>query len=443
MSLVYPDERYRAEVSAFMQELDRGFRELVCQAKDGRRVPIEWANVELTDRTRLGIGVDVTRRNQYEEQLRAVNLELKQADRRKNEFLGVLSHELRNPLAPIRYSLGIIESVPPGSEAASRALRVIDRQTTHLTDLVNDLLDVTRITRNKIRIQKQRVDLVEVMRRTADDNRSLFDARDVKLALTLPSSPIPVLADPTRLAQVIGNLLHNAAKFGQQSGHVEASAAIEGDAVCVRIVDDGIGIAPETLPRLFEPFVQADQGLDRGKGGLGLGLALSKLLVELHGGSISAHSEGDGMGAEFRLRLPLDGGPLVQPAASIHGMPAPQRILVIEDLLDAAESLRLALERDGHEVTIASDGPRGLEAARAFAPEVVFCDIGLPGMDGYEVAQRLRDGDRSQRPFLVALSGYALPEDIERAAAAGFDRHLAKPPDFAEIRQLLFERKPA
>jgi two-component system CheB/CheR fusion protein len=364
---------------------------------------------------------------------------LRDADRRKDEFLAVLSHELRNPLAPIRNSLFILDRAVPGSEQARRAQAIIDRQVGHLTHLIDDLLDVTRIARNKIRLQCESLDLTDLVRRTIEDHRSLFEKNEVHLDVTLPAERIAVNADRTRLAQVVGNLLQNAAKFTGKGGRAQVSLAVDETAgrAVIRVADTGVGISPELLARLFQPFAQADESMDRSKGGLGLGLALVKGLVELHGGEISVHSQGLGKGTEFVVRLPLDGVLDVKTPTPVDSSRRIRRVLIIEDQADAAQSLREALELCGHEVQVTDNGPAGLSRAREFRPEVVLCDIGLPGMDGYQVARVFRADESLKDIFLVALSGYALPEDLQRAAEAGFDRHLAKPPRLDQLEELL------
>ncbi len=386
----------------------------------------------------IGMVHDITERKLAEEVLH-------DADRRKNEFLAVLSHELRNPLAPIRNSLFILERASPGSDQARRAQAVIDRQTAQLARLVDDLLDVTRITRNKIQLQRQRIDLNEVVRRTLDDQRSLFEANEVRLDLEAVPGKVPVDADWSRLAQVVGNLLQNAGKFTARGGRVRTSVSTDASArrAVIRVADTGVGMAPEMLARLFQPFMQADATLDRSRGGLGLGLALVKGLVELHGGTVSAHSEGLGKGAEFVVQLPLDDAARDEDTTvGTERRPARRRVLIIEDNIDAADTLREVLRFDSHEVEVAYNGPEGLAMAREFAPEVVLCDIGLPGMDGFEVARAFREDEGLKGAFLVALSGYALPEDLQRAREAGFERHLAKPPSLQRLEELLAEVPP-
>ena len=365
---------------------------------------------------------------------------LREADRLKNEFLALLSHELRNPLAPIKNSLFILERSAPGSEQAKRSLAVIDRQTAQLTRLVDDLLDITRITRNKIQLQLHKLELNELVRLTIEDHRAVFANAGVRLHLQLCPDRVFVNADANRLTQVIGNLLHNAAKFTDCGGSAHISVGIDAEQklALVRVVDTGVGITSEVLGRLFEPFMQADQTLDRSRGGLGLGLALVKGLIELHGGHVHASSAGLGTGSTFEVRLPVvaEESQTIKPAESAAN--TRRRILIIEDNIDAAETLREALEFCGHDVDVAYSGHAGIERAREFRPEVVLCDIGLPGMSGYEVAHALRADERTfNAPFLVALSGYAQPEDSRRAIESGFDQHLAKPPSLEKIEEVL------
>jgi PAS domain S-box-containing protein len=379
-------------------------------------------------------------RTQAERALWESERNLREVDQHKNEFLAVLSHELRNPLAPIVNSLYILDHAPPVGEQSTRARAIIGRQVAQLSSLVNDLLDVTRIARNKAQLQKERVELNEIVRRAVEDHRGLFERARITLDLTPAPRPVFLLADRTRVAQVAGNLLQNAAKFTNPGGATRVSVDTDGDDAVLRVRDDGAGMAQETLDRLFQPFIQADQTLDRSKGGLGLGLALVKGLVELHGGSVAAHSEGLGKGSELVVRLPVDAAAppdceqTVAPVAHSR-----RRVLIIEDNSDAADSLQDALLLGGHEVEVAPDGRAGIDKARAFRPDVIFCDIGLPGMDGFAVARTLRADLLLKGTFLVALSGYALPEDLQRSAEAGFDRHLAKPPRLELLEQLLAE----
>jgi PAS domain S-box-containing protein len=380
---------------------------------------------------------DITDRKEMEAALREAHL-------RKDEFLAVLSHELRNPLAPMRNGLAVLARAAPGSEEARRARGALERQVVHLTHLVDDLLDLTRISRGKIQLRREPVDLAELAARTADDHRALLAEARVALEVRIPEGPVAVEGDAVRLAQVLGNLLQNAAKFTPGGGRVSLELEREGRWALLRVRDTGVGIDPAVLPRLFEAFAQADATLDRSRGGLGLGLALVKRLAELHGGSVSARSDGAGCGAEFEVRLPLstrgaECAPEPERVASGRG----RRVLVIDDNVDAAETLRDVLEMSGHSVAVAHHGPAALALARTFAPDAVLCDIGLPGMDGYAVARAFRADAERGGVLLVALTGYALPEDLRRAAEAGFDVHLAKPPPLEAIEALLRRGPPA
>lgn len=391
----------------------------------------------------VGINLDVTDRRRVEEAVREANGRLLEEDRRKNEFLAVLSHELRNPLAPIRNSVYIMERSTPGGEQSTRALAVIDRQAAQLSHLVDDLLDVTRISRGKIRLQRESLRLNDLVRGTGDDFRELFRRNGIDFQVQVAGQPLRAHADRTRLAQVIGNLLQNAAKFTPSGGHVRLSVDRDDGEAVLRVGDDGAGIEPSVLGRLFEPFVQADATLDRSKGGLGLGLALARALVELHGGKISAQSDGPGTGAEFIVRIPLE---RTEEASAQLGSVRRQgsarrvlRVLLIEDNVDAAETLKEALSLQGHEVATAATGLDGIAKARAFRPDVVLCDIGLPGIDGFEVARRMRGDPVLRAACLIALSGYAGPEDLERSREAGFVQHVAKPPDLAALETAMLE----
>jgi PAS domain S-box-containing protein len=365
---------------------------------------------------------------------------LRDADRRKDEFLGVLSHELRNPLAPVRNSLYLLDHVEPTGQRAQRAKAIANRQIAHMTRIVDDLLDVTRIARGKIELRRSELDIAGLVRRTAEDYGDLMRDRHIDLVVEAPKDPVAVNGDETRLAQVLENLLHNAAKFTHAGGRVTLTVAEEQGKAVIRVRDNGTGIAPEVLPTLFEPFAQAKQTLARSEGGLGLGLALVKALVEMHGGSVIAASEGRGRGAAFTIRLPLYvAGAQTMPREGLARAVVPHRVLVIEDSHDAANILRDVLEFENHVVEVAYSGSDGIEKARAFHPDVVLCDIGLPEMDGYEVARAMRADPDLGQIALIALSGYAQPEDVATAKEAGFDAHLAKPPGIDTLERALAE----
>lgn len=401
-----------------------------------RAVVVEARPLEVQGQSRvLAVWRDITDQKRSEQALRDAN-------ENKNQFIAMLSHELRNPLAPIRNSLFLLDRVDVHAEGAARARAIINRQVDHMSRIVEDLLDVTRVSRGKIQLQRETVDLYEIARQTVDDFRPAFTAQGISLALVEPGVKAPVWGDPTRLAQVLGNLLHNACKFTPSAGHVTVTVAHEQatSQAVMRVADDGVGIAPEMLAHLFEPFTQADRSLARVGGGLGLGLALVKGLIDLHGGSVAVNSPGPGAGAEFVVRVPLVAQGEAGASAALPPSVEPvRRILVIEDNVDAAESLRSLLQVARHQVEVAYNGPDGIERAHTFRPEVILCDIGLPGMDGYDVARSLRSSDELHDVFLVALTGYGMPEDRRRSAEAGFNRHLTKPADVDAIAQLLRE----
>jgi len=443
----------RVAFSAFIEEMRRSQAKQVCDVAlcPKNSAPI-WVHIEAlaSDDGHFALAFsDVTERKhvdqirqEAESRLRESEEALRQVDRNKNQFLAVLSHELRNPLAPITNSLYILDHAVAGSEQARRAQAVIGRQVGQLARLVDDLLDLTRVSNNKLTLQRKRLDFDQMVRQTLADHRVEFAKNEVRVEHFPASQPVFVDGDRNRLAQMIGNLLHNAAKFTGPGGRMRVSVAADNDkkSAVVEVADSGVGMSPEMLARLFQPFSQADSTLDRSKGGLGLGLALAKGLVELHGGTISAHSAGLGQGAAFTVRLPLVPEEVVadKPARS-HTLPPSgrRRVLIIEDNIDAADSLREALEFSEHQVEVAYTGSSGIAKARVCKPEVVFCDIGLPGMDGFEVARAFRADDALKGTRLVALSGYALPEDLQRAQEAGFDQHVAKPPSLERLEEVL------
>jgi PAS domain S-box-containing protein len=428
---VFPDAADRDR--KYWSEYHRVMRDRVPSRFEEYHAPLDlWTSVSAFPTRQGGIAVLVRDVSDLKRSERA----LREADRRKDDFLGMLSHELRNPLAPIRNSIYILNHTDPGGEQARRARAVIQRQTEHLTRLVEDLLDVTRIARGKIELRRERVDLAAVVRRTVDDFRSVLDQRGIALVINIPDRSIWTDADPTRIAQVVGNLVGNASKFTPRAGRVVVTLATAGDHAEIRIRDTGVGIEPALLAQVFDPFVQAESSLERSQGGLGLGLALVKGIIELHHGSVHAESAGAGTGSEIVARLPIVSPAVPARSAGERTAPHGRRVLVVDDDADAAETLAQLVEMFGHTPEIVYDGPSALERVCARPPDAVICDIGLPGMSGYEVARALRrDGPPGLQ--LVAVSGFGDPEDLRLAVEAGFDAHVTKPADPAAIERLL------
>ncbi|UWG97966.1 ATP-binding protein [Dehalobacter sp. DCM] len=381
---------------------------------------------------------------QSEQRALALVEDLKKIDHQKNQFLNSLSHELRNPLAAMMMSLSIIELADPASAQVAQAMEIFKRQTIQLTRLVDDLMEVTRITQNKIKLKIDLIELNSLVIRTVEDYKHMFVEKEIRLEVENNFQPVYILADSTRLIQIIENLLYNALKFTNVGGGVQVIVSKDedqGEAV-ISVKDTGIGIKQELLEDLFLPFVQADISLDHSSGGIGLGLAIVKGMVELHGGKVSARSDGLGKGAQFIVQLPLAVNR--EPQTSFKQQKdrkksGKRRILVIDDIPDVAEILCSLLRYLGNDVVSASDGIKGLAKAKEFQPDIIFCDIGLPGMNGYEVARNLRRDGRLHDVYLIALSGYAQPEDIERSLEAGFNIHVAKPIDFAKLEKILEE----
>jgi PAS domain S-box-containing protein len=382
----------------------------------------------------FGTNTDINAQRQAEEALR-------DADRRKDDFIAVLAHELRNPLSPVRNAVEILKRLDLQEPRLERARAVIDRQVSHMARLIDDLLDVSRIARGKLTLRKEPADLAAIVAQTAEDYRASLEAAGQQLRLHAAEGPAWVEGDVVRLAQMLGNLLTNAARFSTQPGTVDVRTVIDRarSQVRVSVADTGIGMDEELLGRLFDPFAQATQDIARSRGGLGLGLALTKGLAELHGGSVDAESEGLGHGSRFTLTLPLARSERAARAAAAPGGGAESlRILVIEDNHDAAATLGELLQLGGHQVELAYDGVAGLELARRMQPDVVISDIGLPGaLSGYDVGRALRADPALRGTYLVALSGYADAAARRRCTDAGFDAHLAKPPDILALEQML------
>jgi len=374
---------------------------------------------------------------------------LKESDRRKDEFLAMLAHELRNPLAPIRNGVQIFRAKAPPVPELQWATEVIDRQVHQMTRLIDDLLDLSRITLGKIDLRKERVELATVVSSAVEASRPLIEKWGHELSVTIPPQPIPLEADLTRLSQVLMNLLNNSAKYMDRAGHIWVIAEREDGDVLIRVRDTGIGIPAEMLPRIFDMFTQVDRSLERSEGGLGIGLTLVRQLVEMHGGTVEAHSEGPGQGSEFVVRLPiaatdgdLESGQAAGGAEKAVA-PATRRILVVDDNRDAAESLGMLLSMMGNEIHTVHDGLEAVKAVAAFRPDVVLLDIGMPKLNGYEAARRIRQQPEGAGVVLIALTGWGQEDDRRRSREAGFDHHLTKPVEFADLQKLLAETIPS
>jgi PAS domain S-box-containing protein len=379
-----------------------------------------------------GITLDVTSRKEAEEALR-------ESDRRKDEFIAMLAHELRNPLAPIRYAVAMLERPDLPPETAARARDVINRQVVHLVRLVDDLLDVSRISRGKIELRKRRLNLQDTLQSALDACAPIVEESSLRLHASLPASPIWVDADPNRLVQVLTNLLNNAIKYTPAPGDVWVTCQQDGEQAVIRVRDSGIGIERDDLPRVFEKFTQVAHD-PVSQSGLGLGLSLVHTLVEMHGGTVTASSEGPGKGSEFVVYLPAARAPLgtaTSLTATVGTIARPKRVLIVDDNEDLVEMSNMLVQSFGHETAVARDGPTALALAGSFRPDVVLLDIGMPGMDGYEVARRLRADATHQGVTLIAITGWGQDDDRRRTREAGFDHHLTKPPDPEQLRLLL------
>jgi two-component system CheB/CheR fusion protein len=442
---IHPEDRdlARATVDRFMREGKAYENEYRIVRPDGTvRLLHSWVEFEADGASRpirvIGTCQDITERNRAEQELR-------DADRRKDEFLAMLSHELRNPLAPILSAVEMIQQAGPAEhELRASYQAVIMRQVLHMKRLLDDLLDVARVSKGKIQLRRERVDLGRLLLQAVEVSRPMIIEKRHALEIALASEPLALDADSTRIVQVFANLINNAAKYTDAGGHIKlTSRAGDGEAI-VSVRDDGTGMSPELIARAFDLFAQETRSFDRAQGGLGIGLTMVRTLVKMHGGSAEAFSEGPGRGSEFVVRLPLASGAPATPAGLAPpvamGGPAlaPLRVLVVDDNVDAARTLEQVLSRAGHRVTLAHDGPGALATAAALSPQVVLLDIGLPGMDGYAVAARLRAAGHDRAAF-VASTGYGQDDDLRRSKAAGFERHLVKPIDGAALRQLLAE----
>jgi PAS domain S-box-containing protein len=413
--------------------------ELTLRADDGTRMPVLVSFNLLPLDGVLAVCLVITDLAEHKH-----NEQLKDTDRRKDEFLAMLAHELRNPLAPISNAAQMLDLWNKGdNKDAQWACEVIGRQVRQMTRIVDDLLDVSRITQGKIKLRKAAVDVSSIVSAAVETSRPLIEGRKHKLNITLASETLKVEADLTRMAQVITNLLNNAAKYTEEGGQIWLSVQRDGSDATIAVRDNGIGMPADMLATVFDLFPQADRTIDRSQGGLGIGLTLVRTLVELHGGSVSASSDGVGRGSEFVVRLPLVGASRmksVEPStAETNGHLAgfSQRILVVDDNVDSAKTLAMMLKVMGHESRVSHDGQAAIETAQEFRPTLVLLDIGLPRMNGYMVAEQLRSIPALRGVILVALTGYGEDQDRRRSREAGFDQHFVKPLSFAALQELV------
>jgi PAS domain S-box-containing protein len=431
---------------ALRDEREYNGEEIVIERPDGSRVTaLAHANPIRDDLGRVvgsvNVLVDITDRKRTEDLLR-------EADRSKNAFLAILGHELRSPLAPIRSAVEVLKLQRTGAPELQTVLGVIDRQIGQMTRLVDDLVDVARITCNRLELRRETVELASVLRAALETSRPLVAAREHELLVSIPAEPIEIEADPARLAQAISNLLGNAAKYTERGGRIWLEAVRRGDEAVIAVRDTGIGIAAAMLPRIFAMFAQADASPRGAQGGLGVGLSLVEQIVTLHGGRVEARSAGPGQGSEFTVRLPArPGAPRARQRGRrgdtrAEGNRSPLRVLVVDDNPDAADSLGMLLQAMGHDSRVAYDGPEAIETAEQFHPDAVLLDIGLPTLGGHEVAGRLRERPWARGVLLVAVTGWGQDEDRVASEAAGFDHHLVKPVDAARLRQILAARGP-
>jgi PAS domain S-box-containing protein len=437
ISLIIPPERL-AEEDCIVERLKAGERIEHFQTErlgaGDRRIQVSLTISPIKNEAGEVVGAskvarDVTRQRQAESELRRLADSLAEADRRKDEFLATLAHELRNPLAPLSNALAVMKRAGDDGAVVQRARDTMERQLAQLVRLVDDLLDLNRITHNRLELRTQPVDLASVLQQALEASRPLAEAAQHTLQVTLPDEPIHVKADPARLAQVFGNLLNNSSKYMRPGGAIDIAVQREGALVRVSVKDSGIGIPPDQLERIFEMFTQVERADHAAAGGLGIGLTLVKRLLQMHGGSIEAHSAGEGQGSEFIVRLPTVDAPaarMAQPAA-VPSEPPAQRILVVDDNADSAESLAMLLKMSGHEVLTAHDGEAAIRAADAHRPDLVLLDIGLPKVNGHDVCRHIRAQPWGHDITLVALTGWGQENDRRRSHEAGFDGHLVKP----------------
>ena len=449
ITIIIPPDR-QDEEREILSRIRAGERvehfETVRLRKDGQHIHISLTISPVFDESGKVVGAsktarDITDRKKAEEKIHSLVAQLQQADRRKDEFLALLAHELRGPLAPLRSTLEIIKRTGDTGNGVDETVDTMDRQLGQLVRLVDDLLDVSRITHNKLALSKERVDLARIIGHAVEASLPLAESLGHQLKVTLPSGPIYLEADPARLAQVFGNLLNNACKYTPPGGRISVTAEQAGSEVLVKVNDTGVGIPSDRLTSVFEMFTQIEQSGEGSRGGLGLGLTLVKRLVEMHDGSVSAHSEGHGTGSEFVVRLPVMSTPPLSKGVLPESMPAakPRRILVVDDNTDAASSLAMLLKISGNEAHTANEGLEAIEVAEAFRPDVVLLDIGMPNLDGLEVCRRIRAQPWGRDMLMIALTGWGQEEDRRKSKDVGFDHHLVKPVDFPSLVKLLAE----
>lgn len=443
----FPEDQLMILESFFPSVLEKGHGEIEVRFRHFKTGEGRWMVYKvltLLDEAGQPVGLatvsqDVTERRRLEDDLRNLAADLSEADRRKDEFLAMLAHELRNPLAPISNAVQALRLRGNGAEALHSASELLERQVRQMARLVDDLLDVSRITRGKIELRRERIELAPLIHQAVEAVRVPYKSMNHELTVELPEQPIYLNADAARLTQVIGNLLNNACKFTDKGGHISLNVSRNGEEAVIQVRDDGIGISPENLPRLFDMFTQVDTSLERSRDGLGIGLTLVKSLVEMHGGMVEAHSDGLGRGSRFVVRLPvLDEARQPVPESPAGGeATVGRRILIVDDNEDGADSLAMLLELGGHQVHVARDGLEALEAAERLRPEVMLLDIGLPKLNGYEVCKRIREKAWGKDLLLVAVTGWGQEEDRHRSKAAGFNAHIVKPVDTAALGKLL------
>jgi signal transduction histidine kinase len=393
----------------------------------------------------FGTNTDVSEHRQMADELRQNAADMAESDRRKNEFLALLAHELRNPLAPIQNALQVLRLTGPSGQAVASASEIMERQVGQMVRLVDDLLDVSRISRGTIELRRARTEVASVVHHAVEAARCLYKSMDHDLTVTLPPEPIYLNADPSRLTQVMGNLLNNACKFTDKGGRIALTVERESDEAVIRVQDTGIGLAADQLTRIFDMFTQVDTSLERSVNGLGIGLTLVKSLVEMHCGTVEVSSAGLGHGSEFVVRLPITAATHELPPDSTTSEPTPavpRRILVVDDSRDSAESLAALLRMTGNDTRTAADGLNAVETAATFRPDLVRLDIGLPKLNGYEVCRKIREQPWGKEMALFALTGWGQEEDRRKSKDAGFNGHLVKPVDLAALTMLLADSLP-